>query len=56
MENGEYVLKSYVSRFIDSKLQATSYWGLDKDAEKIFSPEGLSYKCIQTEFAAFTIK
>ena len=46
MENGEYVLKNYVSRFIDTKLKLTKTLGLDKDIEKLFSQEGLFYKCI----------
>lgn len=56
MENGEYVLKSYVSKYIDSKLETSTYLGLDRDAKKIFSKQGLSYRCIQKEFANFTIK
>ena len=46
MENGEYVLKNYVSRYIDTKIKVTKTLSLDKDTEKLFSQEGLSYKDI----------
>jgi mannitol/fructose-specific phosphotransferase system IIA component len=29
MENGEYVLKNYVSKFIEQKLEVSSYLGVD---------------------------
>jgi hypothetical protein len=37
MENGEYILKNYVSRYIDTKLKTASMFKLDSDAQKIFS-------------------
>lgn len=37
MENGEYVLKNYVSRFIDQKVKNVAAFGIDQDTEKLFS-------------------
>jgi hypothetical protein len=48
MENGEYILKNYVSKFIDSKLKtgSRSTISVDRDTDRLFSEEGLFYACI----------
>ena len=55
MENGEYVLAEYVSRFVDKLVRAKTICGFDKDLRIVFTRRGLCYKNTSSQFANFTL-